>query len=66
MNDRTYREIQATIAESRRITAELAKSAGTSKSTSKAAQDAMDRYAAILDRNNFDGMSVEDILKGLE
>ena len=63
MNDNTYREILAQLAISREATAELAKRAGGRKSDSKAAQDAMDRYAAILDRNNFNDMSVEDMLK---
>ena len=63
MNDNTYRDILAQLAISREVTAELAKRAGDRKSVSKEAQAAMDRYAAILDRNNFDDMSVDDMLK---
>ncbi len=66
MNDDTYRQVLEQLAISRAATANLAKRAGDRKSMSKEAQAAMDMYAAILDRNNFDGMSVDDILKGLE
>lgn len=66
MDDTTYREILAQLAKSRAATANLAKRAGGRTSNSPEAQAAMDMYAAILDRNNFDGMSVDDILKALE
>lgn len=66
MNNDTYRQVLEQLAISRAATANLAKRAGDRTSMSKEAQAAFDMYAAILDRNNFDGMSVDDILKGLE
>jgi hypothetical protein len=65
-DDTTYRDIQAIIANSRRITAELAKRAGKGGRTANE-QAAREAYAAILNRNESIGsMSVDDILSLLE
>jgi len=65
-DDTTYSEIQAIIADSRRITAELAKRAGKGGRTANE-QAAREAYAAIFNRNQSIGdMSVDDILSLLE
>lgn len=66
LDDTTYRNIQAIIADSRRITAELAKRSGKAGRTVNE-QAAREAYAAILNRNESIGnMSVDDILSLLE
>lgn len=66
LDDTTYREIQAIIADSRRITAAIAKGAGKAGRTANE-QAAREAYAAILNRNESIGnMSVDDILSLLE
>lgn len=62
--DNTYREIQAIIAESRRVTAEMAKRAGTANHSSPSARAAMDKFADILNRSqSIDSISLDELIK---